>query len=74
MDLKQKSSADLIIKHLSAIDVDGETMEYIIKGTHLQEQMLRQLVMKSSDSDINSLLEERDTIHDSGGNSHFNCT
>ena len=74
MDLNQKSSADHIIEHLLAIDVDGETMEYIINGTYLKEQILRQLLFQSSDSDINSLLEERDNIHDSGSNSHFNCT
>jgi len=28
--------------------------------------------MESSDFDINNLLEERDSLHDSGSNSHFN--
>jgi hypothetical protein len=59
MDLIKKSSADYVIEYLLGIDVDGETMEYIINGTHLKTQMLRQLVLQSSDSDINSLLEEK---------------
>jgi hypothetical protein len=59
MDLNQKSSADHIIEHLIAIDVDGETMQYIIEGTNLKHQILKQLLMESSDSDINNLLEER---------------
>jgi hypothetical protein len=71
MDLNQKSSADHIIEHLLAIDVDGETMEYIIRGVNLNDQMLKQLIMQSSDLDINNLLEERNTFHDEGSNSHL---
>ena len=74
MDLNQKSSADHIIEHLLAINVDGETMQYIVEGTNLKYQILKQLIMQSSDFDINNLLEERDSLHDSGSNSHFNCT
>lgn len=74
MDLNQKSSADHIIEHLLAIDVDGETMQYIIEGTNLKYQILKQLILESSDFDINNLLEERNSLHDSGSNSHFNCT
>jgi hypothetical protein len=59
MDLNQKSSADHIIEHLLAIDVDGETMQYIIESTNLKYQMLKQLIMTSSDFDINNILEER---------------
>jgi hypothetical protein len=58
MDLNQKSSADHIIEHLLAIDVDGETMQYIIESTNLKYQMLKQLIMTSSDFDINNILEE----------------
>ena len=59
MDLNQKSSADHIIEHLLAIDVDGETIQYIIEGTNMKYQILKQLIMESSDFDINNLLEER---------------
>ena len=71
MDLNQKSSADHIIEHLLAIDVDGETMEYIIEGTNLKNQMLKQLIMTSSDFDINNILDERNEFHDEGRNSHL---
>lgn len=59
MDLKQKTSADLISEHLIAIDVDGETMEYIIDKVGMNDQMLRQLIMGNSDSLINELLQEK---------------
>ncbi len=62
MDLNQKSSTDHIIKHLLEIDVDGETMEYIIENTNLKYQMLKQLMMTASDTDINNILEERSDL------------
>ncbi len=62
MDLNQKSSADHIIEHLLAIDVDGETMEYIINGVHMNEQVFRQLFFKASISQINRLIEEHPII------------
>jgi len=71
MDLNQKSSADHIIEHLLAIDVDGETMQYIIEGTNLKYQILKQLIIESSDFDLNNLLEERNSFHDSGSKNHF---
>ena len=71
MDNNQKSSADHIIEHLNAIDVDGETMEYIINGVNMNYQILRQLIMKSSDLDINNIITERDEIHDQGRNNHL---
>jgi hypothetical protein len=71
MDLNQKSSADHIIEHLLAIDVDGETMQYIIENTNLKYQMLKQLIMTSSDFDINNILEERNEFHDEGSNKHL---
>ena len=65
------SSADHIIEHLLAIDVDGETMQYIIKSVGMEEQMLRQIGMTASDLDINNLLEERSEYHDKGNNAHL---
>ena len=71
MDANQKSSADHIIEHLNAIEIDGETMEYIIKGVGMSYQMLRQLIINSSDFDINNIISERDEIHDQGRNKHL---
>ena len=38
---------ETIIDMLSHIDVDGETMEYIINQVGMEQQMLRQLIMSS---------------------------
>jgi Trm5-related predicted tRNA methylase len=35
-----------IIQMLNEMDVDGETMEYIINQVGMEQQMLKQLVMK----------------------------
>jgi len=40
-------------------DVDGETMEEIIRGVGMEEQMLRQFIMTMPLETINALLEER---------------
>jgi hypothetical protein len=71
MNINQKSSADHIIEHLKSIDVDGETMQYIIDETAMSHQMLKQLIMQASDSDINPILDERSSFHDRGSNSHL---
>jgi hypothetical protein len=36
-----------IIKMLNKMDVDGETMEYIINQVGMEQQILRQLIMSS---------------------------
>jgi hypothetical protein len=71
MNNNQKSSADHIIEQLKSIDIDGETMEYIINGVGMSYQMLRQLIINSSDFDINNIISERDEIHDQGRNKHL---
>ena len=71
MDLNQKSSADHIIEHLNAINVDGETMEYIIIKLGMDSQMLWQIGMRASDLEINNLLDERSSFHDKGRNAHL---
>jgi hypothetical protein len=71
MNNNQKSSADHIIEQLKSIDIDGETMQYIINGVGMSYQMLRQLIINSSDFDINNIISERDEIHDQGRNKHL---
>lgn len=51
-----------IIDLLNNINVDGETMEYIIDKVGLSDQMLRQLIMKNQNEEINNLLEEKNNI------------
>lgn len=71
MDNNQMSSANHIIEHLNAINVDGEMMQYIIDNVGMSNQMLKQLTMLASDLDINNILEERNAIHDVGNNNHL---
>jgi 3-oxoacyl-[acyl-carrier-protein] synthase III len=48
-----------IIAMFEHMNVDGETMEYVLEKTNMREQMLRQLVMSSSNEDILELLKEK---------------
>ena len=48
-----------IIKMLNEMDVDGETMEYIINQVGMEQQMLRQLIMKADGKYIFALLNEK---------------
>ena len=41
-----------IVSMLKHIDVDGETMEYIIRSVGMEEQMLRQLMMTQPIYDV----------------------
>jgi hypothetical protein len=42
-----------IIKKLRAIDVDGETMQYILEKVGMEDQMLKQLIGTADDYQIN---------------------
>jgi hypothetical protein len=55
----QKQILDQIILQLQQIDVDGESMEYIICETGMSVQMLRQLIMSGNIHTINHFLDER---------------
>jgi len=48
-----------IIAMLKHMDVDGETLQYIIEKVGMTDQMLRQLVMNNPYSDTSDLLEEK---------------
>lgn len=65
MTKDQKTYVDNIINDLLSMEVDGETMEYIIRGVNLKNQMLWQLMMNASDSEIYSLIDERRSFYDS---------
>jgi hypothetical protein len=51
---------------LKVIDVDGETMQYILKEVGMEEQMYRQLVLTNTDTDTKDLLEERRILSNRG--------
>jgi hypothetical protein len=48
-----------IIKKLRAIEVDGETMQYILEKVGMEDQMLRQLVMSQPIGEVDYMYEER---------------
>lgn len=55
-----------IISMLKHINVDGETMQFILQQVGMEEQMLRQLVMSSPYTDTSDLLEEKVKLSDAG--------
>ena len=59
MAVVQEAIADLIITALNSIEVDGETMQYIIEKTGMQDQMLRQLIMSAPIDQVQELIEEK---------------
>jgi len=48
-----------VIAKLKVIGVDGETMQYILEQVGMDDQMLRQLVMKADFKDTKDLLREK---------------
>ena len=48
-----------IIQELKKVEVDGETMEYILKEVGMEYQMLRQLMLTLPIEEIENLIEER---------------
>tara|TARA_R110000772_G_scaffold133063_1_gene241470 strand:+ start:116 stop:307 length:192 start_codon:yes stop_codon:yes gene_type:complete len=47
------------IENFKRIDIDGETMQYIIEKLGMGDQMLRQLVMIKPKSQTEELLNEK---------------
>ena len=59
-----ESTVESIIATLKHIDVDGETMEYILEQVGMTNQMLRQLIMNNPESDTKDFLEEKVYLSD----------
>ena len=57
---------ELLIQQLINLQVDGETMQYILQKTGMEDQMLRQLIMNSSETDTKDLLEEKRILSNQG--------
>ena len=51
-----------VISMLRHMEIDGETMQHIIEGVGLEDQMTRQLVMISDINYLNDLIEEKNTL------------
>jgi hypothetical protein len=52
-----------IIQELKKVEVDGETMEYILKQVGMEYQMLRQLILTLPIEEIENLIEERKELN-----------
>jgi len=48
-----------IIQQLKAMEVDGETMQYILQQVGMEWQMLRQLMLTMPLEQVKYLIEER---------------
>ena len=57
--MEKFKTLDSIVSLLKTIDIDGEGMQYIINCTGMNDQMLRQLIMSNSQSNINDVLDEK---------------
>ena len=53
-----------VISILRDIDVDGETLQYIIEKVGMTDQVLRQLVMNNPYTDTSDLLDEKVRLSD----------
>ena len=60
--MESLSTVDAVIAYLKAMDVDGDTMEYIIKEVGMKPQMLRQLIMSSPAKDVIEIFEEKVSV------------
>jgi hypothetical protein len=45
--LSKEEKLSTIIELCNDIEIDGETMEYVLRSIGMEEQMLRQLIMSS---------------------------
>ena len=55
-----------IIQDLKLMEVDGETMQYILKETGMEWQMLRQLILSMPIEQVKYLMEEREDLFGQG--------
>ncbi len=53
-----------VIEKLRRIDIDGETMQYIIEKLGMEDQILRQLTLSNLQSDAYDLFPDRSGIGD----------
>lgn len=57
--MDNKSRINFIIQTLNEMEVDGDTMQYIIEKVGMNDQMLRQLIMSNPESDVKDILNEK---------------
>jgi len=54
-----KCKIEDIINELRFLEVDGETIQYILEKVGMTDQMLRQLIISNPESDTKDILEEK---------------
>ena len=59
----QEFRTTAVIQQLKQMEVDGETMQYILKQVGMDEQMLRQLMMTMPMNQVEDLMEERKELN-----------
>ena len=64
MNNSQNVIADMIVEQLKAMEVDGETMQYILNKVGMDDQMHRQLVMTMPTEKTLELLKEKKDLED----------
>tara|TARA_B100001094_G_C17887854_1_gene650160 strand:- start:95 stop:307 length:213 start_codon:yes stop_codon:yes gene_type:complete len=57
----KESVVEKIIALLNEIDVDGETMEYIVDEVAMGDQLFKQSIVGMSEKDLSVMLNERET-------------
>ena len=55
----QEIKTQSVIQQLKHMEVDGETMQYILKEVGMEWQMLRQLMLTAPIEQVEYILEER---------------
>ena len=55
-----------VIETLREIEVDGETMQYILEEVDMEWQMLRQLMLSMPIEQVKYLMEEREDLFGQG--------
>jgi len=61
-----------IIALLNEIDVDGETMEYIVNEVGMSDQIFKQYIVRMSETDLSAMLTEREIAKDAIMPSYLN--
>ena len=59
----QEIKTQAVIQQLKHMDVDGETMQYILKEVGMEWQMLRQLMLTAPIEQVEYLLEEKKDLN-----------
>ena len=62
MTERNQDRADYIVQELMKMDVDGETMQYIIQQVGMEHQMLKQLLMTARWQDIDVILDDKSEL------------